>query len=107
MMYMTPVPAATSPVRILLIEDNPGDQLLTRKALARTRLEHDLIVISDGRAALDFLFQRGEHADAPRPDLILLDLNLPSVDGPTVLADLKHDPNLRRIPVIILTSSEA
>lgn len=105
-MYVTPVPGDPT-VTILLVEDNDGDQLLTKKALGRTKLAHDLYVVSDGVHALDFVFQRGEYAHAPRPDLVLLDLNLPRVDGVQVLAELKHDPVLRRIPVIVLTSSAA
>ncbi|OAQ52684.1 chemotaxis protein CheY [Natrinema mahii] len=95
------------PARILLVEDNPGDVRLTKEAFKQGRIENDLYVVSDGTEALDFLSRRGEYADAPRPDLILLDLNLPGKDGEAVLEDLKVDPKLRSIPVIVLTSSRA
>ena len=93
--------------QILLVEDNPGDVRLTEEAFKQGRIENDLHVVSDGTEALDFLAQRGEFADAPRPDLILLDLNLPRTDGEEVLEELKGDPELRSIPVIVLTSSRA
>lgn len=92
---------------ILLVEDNPGDQFLTRKALAAARLPHTLTVVEDGDDALDYVFQRGDRVGAQRPDLILLDLNLPKVSGLDVLAVIKDDPDLRTIPIIVLTSSEA
>jgi CheY-like chemotaxis protein len=95
------------PVDILLVEDNPGDVRLTREAFAEARINNDLHVVSDGQAALAFLEQRDEHVDAPRPDLVLLDLNLPKVDGMTVLEEVKNDEALRTIPVVVLTSSEA
>lgn len=95
------------PVDILLVEDNPGDVRLTREAFADASINNDLHVVRDGQEALDFLRQVGDHEAAPRPALILLDLNLPKVDGMTVLEDVKTDPDLRRIPVIILTGSEA
>ena len=95
------------PAQILLVEDNPGDVRLTREAFKQGRIENDLHVVSDGTDALDFLYQRGEFEDAPRPDLILLDLNLPRTDGEEVLEELKGDDSLRSIPVIVLTSSEA
>ncbi len=95
------------PARILLVEDNPGDVRLTKEAFKQGRIENDLYVVSDGAEALDFLSQRGEYDDVPRPDLILLDLNLPGKDGEDVLEDLKADPKLRSIPVIVLTSSRA
>jgi CheY-like chemotaxis protein len=93
-------------INILLVEDNPADVRLTEEALkeaanALTRLH----VASDGAEALDFLHRRGEHANAPRPDLMLLDLNLPRIDGRQVLAEVKADPDLRRIPVVVLTTS--
>jgi two-component system, chemotaxis family, response regulator Rcp1 len=94
-------------VEILLVEDNQGDVRLTREALKEGHLNNRLSVVSDGIAAMDFLHRRGPHVDAPRPDLILLDLNLPRRDGREVLAEIKQDPNLRRIPVIVLTTSRA
>ncbi|RQG91625.1 response regulator [Natrarchaeobius halalkaliphilus] len=100
---------STQPERaqILLVEDNPGDVRLTEEAFKRGRIDNDLHVASDGNEALDFLSQRGSYADVPRPDLILLDLNLPRTDGEEVLKELKDDPTLRSIPVIVLTSSRA
>jgi CheY-like chemotaxis protein len=95
------------PFQILLVEDNPGDVMLTQEAFQEGKLVHQLSVAGDGEEALDFLHQRGAHAGAPRPDLILLDLNLPKKDGREVLAELKNDPELRHIPVIVLTTSEA
>jgi CheY-like chemotaxis protein len=95
------------PVEILMIEDNPGDVRLTREALKEGKIHTRLSVVSDGDEALDYLHRRGAHADAPRPDLILLDLNLPGKSGREVLAEVKADENLRRIPVVVLTSSQA
>jgi CheY-like chemotaxis protein len=95
------------PAQILLVEDNPGDVRLTREAFKAGRIENDLHVVSDGTEALAFLSQQGEYADVPRPDLVLLDLNLPGKDGEEVLEELKTDPSLRSIPVIVLTSSRA
>ncbi|QLG28210.1 response regulator [Halorarum halophilum] len=95
------------PVDILLVEDNPGDVRLTKEAFTGARINNTMHVVTDGEAALDFLHQRGEHESAPRPKLVLLDLNLPKVDGLEVLEAVKDDPDLTSIPVIILTSSEA
>ena len=92
---------------ILLVEDNPGDVLLTREAFQEGRLAHHLSVVEDGEEAIRFLRQEGKHASAPRPDLILLDLNLPKKDGRELLAEVKGDPVLRHIPVIVLTTSDA
>ena len=94
---------------ILLAEDDPGDQELTRRALQEDVVRVDLRIVGDGEQALDYLHQRGAYADpqaAPRPDLILLDLNMPKLSGREVLAELKRSPNLYRIPVVILTTSQ-
>ena len=95
------------PIEILLIEDDPGDVLITREALQSAKIRNTLHVVRDGVEALDFLFRRGAYADAPRPDLILLDLNLPRKDGREVLTEVKEDSDLRRIPVVVLTTSSA
>lgn len=95
-----------NPIEILMVEDNPADVELTREALSSGKLSNHLHVAEDGEIALDFLYQRGEYADAPRPDLIFLDLNLPKVCGKEVLADIKSHHSLKLIPVIILSSSE-
>ena len=92
-------------IQILLVEDNPGDVRLTKEALRGAKVANELHVVGDGGDAIDFLRQRGNHADAPRPDLVLLDLNLPRVDGGEVLADIKSDAELATIPIIVLTSS--
>ena len=91
---------------ILLVEDNPGDVELTREALADAKLLNNLYVVADGMDAVAFLRRQGQYANAPRPDLILLDLNLPKKDGREVLAEIKGDDNLKIIPVIVLTTSE-
>lgn len=103
---MSPRPA-TQPIEVLLVEDNPGDVRLTREALRDGKVANNLSVVPDGVEALAFLRRQGRYADAPRPDLILLDLNLPKKDGREVLQDIKADPVLQRIPVVVLTSSEA
>jgi chemotaxis family two-component system response regulator Rcp1 len=95
------------PIDILLVEDNPGDADLAREALEGGKLKNRLFVVGDGEAAMDFLYQAGAYADVPRPDLILLDLNLPRKDGREVLADIKAHKNLKRIPVVILTTSQS
>lgn len=92
---------------ILLVEDNPADVRLTIEGLKEAKIANVLHSVGDGDAALDFLYRRGVHGDAPRPDLILLDLNLPGLDGRSVLAQVKEDPQLKVIPIVILTSSEA
>jgi len=97
----------TDPIEILLVEDNPGDVELTREALHEGKIHMHLSVVSDGVEALAFLRREGKYGGAPRPDLILLDLNLPKKDGRAVLGDVKQDPALRHIPVVILTSSQA
>ncbi len=95
------------PVDILLVEDNPGDIRLTQEALRDGKLLNHLTAVSDGEQAIAFLRRQGNYAQASRPDLILLDLNLPRKDGREVLAEVKADPDLRRIPVVVVTSSRA
>ena len=92
---------------VLLVEDNPGDVRLVREAFAQGPVESDLHVVWDGEAALSFLRQTDEYVDAPRPDLVLLDLNLPKTTGEEVLAAVAADPTLTQIPVVVLTSSDA
>jgi chemotaxis family two-component system response regulator Rcp1 len=92
-------------VEILLVEDNPGDVRLTQEAFSEGRLRNNLSVVENGVEAMAFLRQEDKYAMAPRPDIILLDLNLPKKDGREVLAELKRDPHLKRIPVIVLTTS--
>ncbi|MBX3693107.1 response regulator [Dokdonella sp.] len=94
-------------VEILLVEDNEGDVRLTREALSEGRIRNCLSVVNDGEQALAFLRRQEPYAQAPRPDLILLDLNLPRLDGREVLAEIKSDPDLKQIPVVVLTSSRA
>ena len=93
-------------VHVLLVEDDPGDVLMTREAFEHYKLRNVLHVVTDGEQALQFLRRTGGYADAPRPGLILLDLNLPRLDGLEVLAELKADPVLKVIPVVILTTSQ-
>jgi CheY-like chemotaxis protein len=95
------------PIQILLVEDNPGDVRLTIEALKEGKVSNSLSVARDGVEALSFLRREGPHAKAARPDLILLDLNLPKKDGREVLAEIKDDSSLRRIPVVVLTTSKA
>ena len=94
-------------VEILMVEDNPGDVRLTQEAFKEGKVRNKMHVVEDGVEALAFLRHEGQYADAPRPDLILLDLNLPKRNGREVLAEIKEDPDLRRIPVVILTISQA
>lgn len=96
-----------SPIEILLIEDNPGDARLTAEALRNTKISNKLVVVEDGIEALAYLRREGDYAKVSRPDLILLDLNLPRMDGRELLAVIKADPALRRIPVVVMTSSRA
>jgi CheY-like chemotaxis protein len=100
---MTGVPR----IQVLLVEDDPDDVLLITEALCETGIASDLHVATDGEAAMDFFHRRDIFVDAPFPDLVLLDLNLPKKDGRRVLVDIKADPKLRRIPVIVLTTSAA
>lgn len=98
------------PAVILLVEDDPDDQELTKRALRSSKLRNQLRIVNDGEAALNYLYRRGEYAEprnAPRPDLILLDLNMPKLDGRAVLSRIKVDPDLRQIPVVILTTSSS
>ncbi|AXG06968.1 response regulator [Haloplanus rubicundus] len=95
------------PVEILLAEDNPGDVKLTRKALEKGRLANNLHVVNDGVETMQFLLGEGEYEGRPRPDLVLLDLNMPRKDGREVLEEIKEHRQLKRIPVVVLTSSEA
>jgi CheY-like chemotaxis protein len=97
----------TRPISILLIEDNPGDVRLTKEALRNTKVPSRISVAVDGAEAMAILRQQDRYADVPRPDLILLDLNLPRKDGREVLAEVKADPVLKRIPIVILTTSQA
>jgi CheY-like chemotaxis protein len=94
-------------IDLLLVEDDPGDAMMTREALAESAISHDLHVVDNGEAAISFLRQESPYAHAPRPDLILLDLNLPRVDGREVLAFVKGDHSLRRIPLVVLTTSDS
>jgi chemotaxis family two-component system response regulator Rcp1 len=95
------------PLSVLLVEDDPGDVLIAREALSAGRLLTDLHVVTDGVEAMSYLRRTDGYSEAPRPDLILLDLNLPRKSGHEVLAEVKQDPALRRIPVVVLTTSQA
>ncbi|MBQ1111201.1 response regulator [Streptomyces anulatus] len=95
------------PIEVLLVEDDPGDELMTREAFEDNKIRNTLHVVRDGQEALDFLYRRGEYTEAPRPDLVLLDLNLPKYDGRQVLEQIKGDPELSLIPVVVLTTSSA
>jgi len=101
---MTP---STRPIDVLLIEDDPGDELITREAFEHNKIDNTLHVARDGEEGLDYLYQRGQYSDAPRPDLVLLDLNLPKYDGRQLLQKIKSDPDLCHIPVVVLTTSAA
>ena len=99
--------ASGAPIEILLVEDNPGDVRLTQEAVREAKIRNRLNVVNDGEQAIAYVRRQGAFADRPRPDLILLDLNLPRKDGREVLQELKSDPDLHRIPVVVLTSSAA
>jgi CheY-like chemotaxis protein len=101
---MTP---ASRAIDVLLVEDDPGDELITREAFEHNKITNTLHVAHDGQEGLDFLYQRGSYEHAPRPDLILLDLNLPKYDGRQLLEKIKSDPDLCYIPVVVLTTSAA
>jgi CheY-like chemotaxis protein len=94
-------------IDLLLVEDDPGDAVMTQEALSNAKVLHNLHVVDNGEAAISFLRQEAPYADAPRPDLIFLDLNLPRVDGREVLAFVKGDASLRRIPLVVLTTSDS
>jgi len=94
-------------IEVLLVEDDPGDVLMTQEAFSDYKIANRLSVVNNGEDAIAFIRKHGRFADAPTPDLVLLDLNLPRRDGREVLRDIKQDPDLRRIPVVVLTTSEA
>jgi CheY-like chemotaxis protein len=96
-----------SAIDVLLVEDDPGDVLMTREAFDDYKVQNHLYVVTNGVEAMQFLRRQGEYSEVPTPDLILLDLNLPKMDGREVLAAVKEDPQLRTIPVVVLTTSEA
>ena len=98
---------ANARIDLLLVEDDPGDAMMTREALSNAKVLHDLHVVDNGESAISFLRQEAPYADAPRPDLIFLDLNLPRVDGREVLAFVKGDSSLRKIPLVVLTTSDS
>ena len=98
---------SSSPIEILLVEDNPGDVRLTQEVLKEGKVHNKLSIVENGVEALSFLKKRGKYEDSPTPDLILLDLNLPKKDGREVLLDIKNDDDLKRIPVVVLTTSQA
>ena len=99
--------SATRAIEVLLIEDDPGDELITREAFEHNKISNILHVAHDGEEGLDFLYQRGSHEGASRPDLILLDLNLPKYDGRQLLEQIKSDKDLCHIPVVVLSTSSA
>ncbi len=98
---------AAKSIEILLVEDNPGDVRLAQEALKDSKIKNQLYVVQDGVEAMEFLHQQGKYVGVPRPDLILLDLNLPRKSGREVLTEVKNDENLKRIPVVVLTVSKA
>lgn len=98
---------AVEPIRILLVEDQPADVRLTEEVLKAGKVANELYVAEDGEKAMEFLRREGRHADAPKPDLVILDLNMPRMDGREVLEAIKSDPDLMKIPVLMLTTSSA
>jgi CheY-like chemotaxis protein len=104
---MTPIEASGRPIEVLLVEDSPGDVRLTRETFRDANPSIQLHVATDGAEAMAFLRREGAHAEAPRPDVILLDLNLPKMDGREVLVEIKKDDDLKAIPIVILTTSDA
>jgi CheY-like chemotaxis protein len=103
---MIPPDTPLKPIDVLLVEDDPGDVMMTREAFQDYKVQNQLHVVSDGAEAMAFLRQEGDYAGRPRPDLVLLDLNLPRMDGRQVLESIKSDPELASIPVVVLTTSE-
>jgi len=101
------VRADGTPIEVLLVEDDPGDVLMTQEAFEEHKVRNNLTVVNDGTEAIAYLRREGQYADVGRPDLVLLDLNLPRRDGREVLAEIKSDPDLRQIPVVVLTTSQA
>ena len=106
-MNMSDLDAPVKPIEILLVDDDPGDVLLTQKALKNGKLFNTLNVAKDGVEAMEYLRQQGQFKDATRPDLILLDLNMPRKNGKETLEEIKNDPDLKTIPVVVLTTSDA
>jgi CheY-like chemotaxis protein len=102
-----PYGSSATPIEVLLVEDDPGDVLMTQEAFEEHKVRNNLAVVNDGAEAIAYLRREGQYAEAPRPDLILLDLNLPRRDGREVLAEIKNDSDLRQIPVVVLTTSQA
>ncbi len=102
-----PNPNQSQPIEVLLVEDDPGDVLMTQEAFADYKIANRLSVVTNGEDAIAYIRKQGRFADAPTPDLVLLDLNLPRRNGREVLREIKEDPELRRVPVVILTTSEA
>jgi CheY-like chemotaxis protein len=100
-------PSPSQPIEVLLVEDDPGDVLMTQEAFVDYKVANRLTVVTNGEDAIAYLRKQGRFDDVPTPDLVLLDLNLPRRDGREVLRDIKGDPDLRRIPVVVLTTSEA
>lgn len=102
---MRSVQTGSTPIQVLLVEDNPGDVRLTREAFRDAKMHLDMHVVGDGMEAMEFLLQQGKFSESPRPDLVLLDLNLPRKDGREVLAEIKSHATLKSIPVVVLTTS--